>query len=323
MMTNQPEQYYGVILAAGLGSRINPLSFALPKPLLPVCNKPIIQYQIEYLRQLGIRQIRIVVHHLKEKLMDYFGDGSSLGVHIRYIEQKHPLGIAHAVALLEPHIDAPFLLFLGDIFLVPRQLETLLKFHFETGGAGFLAVKREKNPEYIKRNYAVIVDDGGLVKRVIEKPRYVTNDLKGCGIYFFDLPIFDSVRRTPRTAMRDEYEITSAIQILIDDGYKVYAAEVVEWDMNVTVPYDLLLCNLRQLEASGMKNIMGERVHINPEATISNSVVGNDVTIDSGVKIDKCVIFPNSVVARNEPIRNAIVTPEGIYCENETAGVAG
>ena len=322
-MTKQSEQYYGVILAAGLGSRIHPLSFNIPKPLLPVCNKPIIQYQIEYLRQLGISQIRIVVHHLKEKLMDYFGDGSSLGVQIRYIEQKRPLGIAHAVALLEPHIDAPFLLFLGDIFLVPRNLETLLKLYGETGGSGFLAVKRETNPEYIKRNYAVTLSQDGLVKRVIEKPRYVTNDLKGCGVYFFDLPIFDAVRRTPRTAMRDEYEITSAIQILIDDGYKVYAAEVVEWDMNVTVPYDLLLCNLRQLEASGKKNIMGERVYINPDATISNSVVGNDVTIDSGVRIDNCLIFPNCVVAGSEPIRNAIVTPEAIYCENEIVGVAG
>jgi len=312
-MAKQSEQYYGVILAAGLGSRIHPLSFNIPKPLLPVCNKPIIQYQIEYLRELGICQIRIVVHHLKEKLMDYFGDGSSLGVQIRYIEQKSPLGIAHAVALLEPHIDAPFLLFLGDIFLVPRNLGSLLKLYSETGGSGFLVVKRETNPDYIKRNYAVLLNQDGLVKRVIEKPRYVTNDLKGCGIYLFDLPIFDSVRRTPRTAMRDEYEITSAIQILIDDGYKVYAAEVVEWDMNVTVPHDLLLCNLRQLEVSGKKNIMGERVYINPDATISNSVVGSDVRIDSPVSIDNSLILPNSILVSSEPIRNAIVTPEAIY----------
>jgi len=188
-----------------------------------------------------------------------------------------------------------------------------LKLYSETGGSGFLAVKRETNPDYIKRNYAVLLNEDGLVKRVIEKPRYVTNDLKGCGIYLFDLPIFDSVRRTPRTAMRDEYEITSAIQILIDDGYKVYAAEVVEWDMNVTVPHDLLLCNLRQLEVSGKKNIMGERVYINPDATISNSVVGSDVRIDSPVSIDNSLILPNSILVSSEPIRNAIVTPEAIY----------
>ena len=87
----------GVVLAAGLGSRIKPLSFDTPKPLLPVCNKPIMQYQIEAMAAIGITNVIVVVGHLKEKISDTSGDGAWLGVNIRYIEQEKALGIAHAV----------------------------------------------------------------------------------------------------------------------------------------------------------------------------------------------------------------------------------
>ena len=320
-MDGKLQNYYGVILAAGFGSRIQPLSFNIPKPLLPVCNKPIIQHQIEYMREIGISRFRIVVHHLKEKLIHELGDGSHLGVEIKFIEQKAPLGIAHAIGVLEPHLDAPFLLFLGDIFIVPRNLGKVLELYVERKAAAVLAVKKESNPEYIRRNYAVILNQYGVVKRVIEKPRYVNSDLKGCGIYFFDMSIFDAVRRTPRTAMRDEYEITSAIQILIEDGYPVYAAEVVEWDMNVTVPHDLLLCNLQQLERLGQSNIIGERVSMDPGATISNSIIGNDVRINAPVTIENCLVFPDSALTSASPLRNTIVTPGAMYTETEAYGV--
>lgn len=320
-MDGKLQHYYGVILAAGFGSRIQPLSFNIPKPLLPVCNKPIIQHQIEYMREIGISRFLIVVHHLKEKLIHELGDGSQLGVEIKFIEQKVPLGIAHAIGVLEPHLDAPFLLFLGDIFIVPRKLERALELYIERKAAAILAVKKETNPEYIRRNYAVILNQYGVVKRVVEKPRYVDSDLKGCGIYFFDLSIFDAVRRTPRTAMRDEYEITSAIQILIDDGYPVYAAEVVEWDMNVTVPHDLLLCNLQELERLGEPNIIGDHVSIDAGATISNSIIGNDVRIEAPVSIENCVFFPNSNITSTSPLRNTIVTPGAMFTSTETYGV--
>jgi len=316
--TNNP---YGVILAGGGGKRIEPLSFKLPKPLLPVCNKPIIQYQVEYMMGLGISNFLIVVHHLKEKIMDFFDRQTWRDVQIKFIDQKQPLGIAHALAVLEPYLDAPFLLFLGDIFLVPKNLRRIMKLHGERKAAAILAVKRESDLANLGRNFGVIRDDYGLVKRVIEKPRHLKTDLKGCGVYFFDLSIFDAVRRTPRTAMRDEYEITSAIQILIDDGYPVYAAEVVAWDMNVTVPQDLLICNLRHLQKMGGQNIIGDRVSINPDATIINSIIGDDVRIVNPAAIENSLVFPHSVITPTRPMRNAIITPEQIYKEEDIIGV--
>ena len=305
--------FYGVILAAGVGSRIQPLSFNIPKPLLPVCNKPIIQYQIEYMKRIGISKFRIVVHHLKEKLIEHLGDGSSLGVEIKFIEQKQPLGIAHAVAALEQHVDAPFFLFLGDIFIVAKDLNQIVEQYASNKAAAFLAVKKESDPSYIRRNFAVILNEYGLVKRVIEKPRYVNTKLKGCGVYFFDLSIFDAVRRTPRTALRDEYEITSAIQILIDDGYPVYTAEVIEWDMNVTVPRDLLLCNFEQLRKMGQRFVIGDRSRIHAGAKINNSVIGNDVQIRHPIAIENSLILDHSIVTSKSAVRDSIITPDQVH----------
>ena len=92
------------------------------------------------------------------------------------------------------------------------------------------AVKREPDLQAIKRNFIVMTEPDGKVTRVIEKPRHPRTDLKGCGIYLFDPAFFDAVRRTPRTAMRNEYEITDSIQIFIDDGYRVVGINLYDDD---------------------------------------------------------------------------------------------
>ena len=95
---------------------------------------------------------------------------------------------------------------------------------------------------------------------MIEKPRYVDSQLKGCGLYVFDPHIFDAIRRTPRTAMRDEYEITDSIQILINDGYVTHHHPIVERDLNLTKPADLLTINLIELARHGLTKLVDESV---------------------------------------------------------------
>ncbi len=302
------QELIGVILAAGKGSRIQPLNLYLPKPLLPVCNKPIIQYQLEDMRTIGVQEVIIVVGHLKEEIISYFGDGSSLGLHIRYVEQRETLGIAHAVAKLENEVGSPFILFLGDIFLVPKNLQAMERMFWERRAGAVLAVKREKNPEYIRRNFAVILHASGTVTRVIEKPRYLTNDLKGCGVYIFDLSIFDAIRRTPRTAQRDEYEITNSIQILIDDGYPVYPAEVIDWDMNITFACDLLECNRNQLQRLGKPCLVGQDSSIHPGATLEGSVLGDGVVVERPIAIRDSLVFSGVRIAQDRDIERSLLT---------------
>ena len=309
------QKLIGVILAAGKGSRIQPLNLYLPKPLLPVCNRPIIQYQLEDMRSIGVREVIIVVGHLKEEIISYFGDGSSLGLHIRYVEQRETLGIAHAVAQLENEVSSPFILCLGDIFLVPKNLQAMERMFWERRAGAVLAVKREKNPEYVRRNFAVILHASGTVTRVIEKPRYLASDLKGCGVYVFDLSIFDAIRRTPRTAQRDEYEITNSIQILIDDGYPVYPAEVIDWDMNITFACDLLDCNCSQLQRLGKTSAIGQDAHVHPGAVIQDSVLGDRVRVDHPIVIKGSLILSDVHISSDQNIERMLLTPDvSIQC---------
>jgi NDP-sugar pyrophosphorylase family protein len=306
----QNESLVGVILAAGKGTRMAPFSQLFPKPLLPICNRPILEYQIEYMKKAGITDIIMVIGHLGYAIARHFGDGESLGVKIRYVEQEETLGIAHAVGRLEPYISSPFLLFLGDIFFITEELSLMINKLTEKKASAVLAVKEEKDPEAIKRNFAVRMNEEGYVKRVIEKPRYVTNPIKGCGLYLFDLHIFDAIRRTPRTAMRDEYEITDAIQILVDDGFPVVVSHVVKKDMNVSFPHDLLLCGLEELKHRGEPAIVGNDCEIHPDAQLDRAIIGHRVRIRHPIRIRQSMVFSDTTVDTPEDLERCILTPE-------------
>jgi len=299
----------GVILAAGAGSRMSPFSDRYPKPILPVCNKPLIQYQIELMRSTGIEEIVILIGHRGFEISKVLGDGRHLGVRLCYVEQKEMLGIAHAVGCLERQIDRPFLLFLGDIFFEPYDLTPIFDLFEEQGGGAVLACKEEDDPDAIRRNFSVALDDRGYVKRVVEKPRYTRSRLKGVGLYLFDLTIFDAIRRTPRTAMRNEYEITDAIQVLIDDGEPVRSATVIAQDTNVTSPSDLLAVNLRHLATAGGGSMIGEDCRICEGTTIENSIIGSNVNITEPIAIRDSVIFSETQITTRHPITHAVVTP--------------
>ncbi|OGL46286.1 MAG: hypothetical protein A2149_09075 [Candidatus Schekmanbacteria bacterium RBG_16_38_11] len=303
--TNQ--KIVGVILAAGRGNRMGPLSLNLPKPLLPVGNKPVIYYHVQYLKELGIDEIIIVVGYLNEKVIEYLGNGEKFGVKIKYIEQEKALGIAHAVLQLEEVINSPFVLILGDIFFIPKNFKDMVK-NFEGKRAGGIIVTiREENPEKIRNNFSVMLGSAGNVIRVIEKPIRVQNNLKGCGIYCFGLSFFDALRRTPRTAMRDEYEITSALQILIDDHYPVYPIDILNWESNLTYPEDLLKCNLEWLKHSGIGSLLGDGSKIHPDAKIVNSIVGNNVVICRPVKIVNSLILSDTEVDIEGDLVNSVI----------------
>ena len=183
---------------------------------------------------------------------------------------------------------------------------------------GVLACKREPDLEAMKRNFAVIAGDDGLVTRVVEKPRFPRTDLKGCGIYLFDQAFFDAVRRTPRTALRDEYEITDSIQMFLDDGYAVAAAEVVKADKNVSFPRDLLELNLLLLSQSDEENWVEGGVDVADDAKLQRSVVMSGSTIGAGAELDECLCFPGARVPAGRVRRRTIFTADSeIRCEPE------
>lgn len=310
-------QVQGVILAAGHGSRMGPFGENVPKPIAPICNKPLLGYQLDQMRALGIEDVIVVIGHLGDRIREALGDGSAYGVRLQYVEQKERLGLAHAVGQLEPHIDRPFLLMLGDIYFEVENLASMIEIFESSDAAAVLAVKEEHDPEAIKRNFSVILAKDGSVRRVIEKPRKVPNKLKGCGLYLFDDRIFEAVRRTPRTAMRDEYELTDSIQILIDYEYPVHVAEVVQWDINVTFIGDLIHCCTHELQKMGETSIVGNDCSIADGVELVDTVIGNNVTIEHPIRLEQCVVLDGSTISQTTDLTRAVVRPDGILTEND------
>jgi dTDP-glucose pyrophosphorylase len=302
-------KYLGVILAAGHGSRMGPFGEQVPKPIAPICNKPLLVYQLEHLKSLGIEDIIIVIGHLGHVITQKLGDGSAYGVRIRYVEQQQRLGLAHAVGQLERHIDRPFVLFLGDLYFQFNDLPRMIAEFEEHQPAAVLSVKQESDVNEVKKNFSVLLHDDGMVRRVIEKPRYVSSMLKGCGLYLFDLPIFDAIRRTPRTAMRDEYELTDSIQILLEYEYPVRAAAVVEYDMNVTFIRDLIACCGMELERRGTGYLVGENCRLHEGVVLTHTVLGDGVRIKKAARLERCVVMPGVRLDDGQDYFDTVITP--------------
>ncbi|MFN2446225.1 MAG: sugar phosphate nucleotidyltransferase [Vicinamibacterales bacterium] len=314
----------GVILAAGKGARMYPFSERSPKPILPVLNRPLLVHQLEVMRACGIDDVHVVVGHLGYLIASTLGDGSRYGVRVHFVEQETTLGLAHAVGALEASVQTPFLLMLGDIhFHLKAPLRPLLEDVISGHANAHLVSMYEPNPEMVRRNFVIQAEADGRVRRVIEKPRYVDSQLKGCGLYVFDQHIFDAIRRTPRTAMRDEYEITDSIQILIDDGYIVMHKPIVERDLNLTKADDLLAINLLELARTGLTELVGQNVEAPTGVTIVNSVIGDGVVIRHPIRITNSVILPGVVVSSPTNLDGVVMDGEhSVYCRDVVGSLA-
>lgn len=302
----------GVILAGGKGSRMYPFSEKTPKPILPILGKPLLEYQLEIMSGLGITEVVIVIGHYGFEVVKVLGNGSRFKLDIHYVDQGETNGIAAAVGKLEPMIDAPFLLFLGDVFFHAGDLATMFEEFFSGKCDAVLATKTEGDLEALRRNFCVITGEDGFVKKVIEKPRKPPSNEKGCGIYLFDFSIFDAIRSTPRTAMRDEYEITNSIQILIDMGYKVKSMQIVEDDLNLTDPTDLLEANMRELSRRALEKYIGNDCRIHPNCILEKTVVGAGSVIEHPIVITESVIFPGCKVSERRNFNRCIITGEHV-----------
>ncbi len=297
----------GIILAAGKGARMQPFNDFCPKSVLPIMGTPIVVRQLEMMHALGIERVVVVVGHLGYQLVSTVSR-SLVASHLKidYVDQKETLGIAHALGTLEPHVDGAALMFLGDIYFIADRLGEMVRVYDEPDVGAVLAAKVEDDPEAVRRNFAIYEDERGFVARVVEKPRYAKTNLKGCGLYLFGPEIFDAIRRTPRTAMRDEYEITDAIQILINDQVGVRATRVIDDDLNLTVASDLLSVNLARLAAAGSDNHVSEETEVPPGVTLSRCVVGRRVRFAGTARLERCVVFDDVIVPADTERSDAI-----------------
>ena len=188
----------GLIPAAGEGVRAYPATTWMPKVLLEIAGVPLIQRNVEILRdQLGITDIVLIVGHLADQVRARLGDGEQLGVKLRYVHCEEPkVGLARGVLLAEPLLDRPFVTILGDeLYLGSNHRELTAP---EDDYLAVCGIQRTDNPRLIQKNYGLVLDETGKrITDLVEKPVEVTTDLLGCGTWVFTPALFDRIRSAP------------------------------------------------------------------------------------------------------------------------------
>ena len=205
----------GVILAAGEGRRLRPLTLTRPKHMIPVGGKPILEHLVNAVKAAGIKEILVVVGYKAETIKEYFGNGSEFGVSINYVNQKRILGTADAIASVKKHVNEDFLVVNGDLLSSSDAIKSVIKMHEKAKSIATLAAVKVEKPE----QYGVLKVKDGRLTDIIEKPSSKTSssNLVNAGIYLFSIEIFDFIEQT-KISKRGELEITDSIHLIVKMG---------------------------------------------------------------------------------------------------------
>jgi UDP-N-acetylglucosamine diphosphorylase/glucosamine-1-phosphate N-acetyltransferase len=300
-----------VILAAGEGSRMRPLTASKPKVMLPLANKPMIEHTISEAIDAGITEFVLITGYCENAIMDYFGDGSSFNINIEYVHQDKQLGTANAIAYAREHVDGKFVVLNGDMLVRSEHILKLLS----RDNDAIITVKEVENPS----SFGVIETEDGRVIRIIEKPEIPPSNLANAGIYLFDDVIFEFIDKTELSS-RGELEITDSLQMMVDEGYNVgYQLLDTEW-LDVGKPWDILEANQILLENIDSIN---EGI-VEPYATLNNEVIiGKGSIVRNGAYIvgpvvigENCDIGPNCFIRASTTIGNDVHIGNAVEIKN-------
>ncbi|MFQ6076450.1 MAG: sugar phosphate nucleotidyltransferase, partial [Candidatus Bathyarchaeia archaeon] len=235
-----------VVLAAGEGVRMRPITLTRPKHMIPVAGKPFVEYLLRALKGAGVSEILMVVGYGRDLIESYFGDGSGWGLDLAYVPQEAVRGTAHAIGLAEEYVGKEaFVAVYGDLLISSDVVESALKAHRRRGLVTMTVVPVEE-----EERYGVVSVKDGYVVDVVEKPQRgaAPSNLANAGVFVFTEDVFKGIRRTQRS-VREELEITETLRLLVEGGERVVPVRVSpeEW-MDIGRPWDLLEANRRILE---------------------------------------------------------------------------
>jgi UDP-N-acetylglucosamine diphosphorylase/glucosamine-1-phosphate N-acetyltransferase len=300
-----------VILGAGEGIRMGPLTSHRPKVMLPVLGTPIIEHIVNSCVKAGIKRIIIVTGYQEHVIRAHFEEAHH-GAQIEYVNQEKRRGTADALVQVKDLVEGRFLALNGDSLISHVTLKLLAD---TSAPAVVIAAKRVKEPT----NYGIIDVRGDAVLKIVEKPDKPVSDLANLGIYAFEPVIFDAIKQIPKSA-RGEFEITDAIQFLIEQGHTVRYLDVREEWIDIGRPWDLLYANEILLETLECEN----KGVVEPFATIEGAVkIGRGSIVRNGAYVigpviigERCEIGPNCCIRPGTCLGNGVKIGNAVEVKN-------
>jgi len=289
-----------VLMAGGMGTRLHPLTVDRPKPLVPICGRPIMSHVLSWLKKHGIEEIIVLLYHQPQQIKGYFGDGSSHGVKLSYIEAKEDFGTAGAVKLAEGLLTSDFLVLSADV-ISDIDLTALVDFHKKNGSLATISLTRVKNP----LQYGIIITEpGGRIKAFLEKPSWaeVFSDTVNTGIYVLkkealsQVPcgrFFDFSQDLFPKFLKEDKKIFG----FVDSGYWKDIGNLIEYKNSHG---DLL---------KG-KSLFPASLRTGPEVQIENSCIGEGCKIGQGSRLINCVVWDNVEIGKECFLKDAVVASD-------------
>ncbi|MGQ9641677.1 MAG: bifunctional sugar-1-phosphate nucleotidylyltransferase/acetyltransferase [Candidatus Bathycorpusculaceae bacterium] len=319
----------GVVLAAGEGVRLQPITTTRPKHLIQLGGKPILEHCLDALKVAGIDETLIVIHYMGEKIRSYFGNGKDFGLKIEYVEQEAVKGTGNAIGIVEPYVKGEFLVAYGDLLFTPEAVKGVINLYKKEKPAVSMAVVPVEKTE----DYGIVeLDKDNRIKRIVEKPNRgeAPSRLANAGIYVFTEEIFDKIKKTAASS-RGEWEITDAISLMLKDEMPVLAAQIPAEDwIDIGRLWDLLEANRWVLTKMKHKifGIVEEGAHLVGPVTVAETArIRSGAYIEGPTFIDEksdigpnCYIRPCTSIGKEVRIGNACEIKNSIIMDGTHIG---
>jgi len=318
-----------VLLAAGEGVRLQPVTATRPKHLIRVGGKPILEHCLDAVKACGITEAVIVTHYMGDAIRQYFGNGEKLGLKLEYVEQAAVLGTGNAVSVAEPLVDGDFAVVYGDLLFASDALKRVVSLFAAEKPAAAMAVVPVEKPE----SYGIIeLNDAKHVKRIVEKPAAseAPSNLANAGLYVFSQEIFEEIRQV-KASVRGEWELTDALLLLVKNGKSVLAAEISKADwLDIGRPWDLLEANswaLKRMEHAVYGNVEDGAYLVGPVTVAETARVRSGAYIEGPTFIDdgsdigpNCFIRACTSIGKNVRVGNACEIKNSILMDYAHVG---
>lgn len=310
----------GVILVGGFGTRLQPLTYTQPKPLIPFANKPIIKHQIEALAEAGVTEVILAIGHMQEKIKENLhGYGEQLGIQISYSFEETPMGTAGPLSLLRQKLEEdgdPFFVLNSDV-ICTFPFKEMVQYHRRHRGDGTILLTKVDTPS---KYGVVIADKKGQVINFVEKPQEFVGDRINAGVYLFTRQILKYIEERPMSIEKDVLP-----RMIKERVVKIF--DLKGFWMDIGQPKDYVLGNTLYHINNPSAQMIDKTARISPSAIIGkNTTIGPNVEIEDGVEIENSIVFEGACIKKNALIADSIIgwgTTVGRWSRIEDYSVLG